>query len=116
MESYEPFAVEVPSDMKFIVHLKDEYSNNIDFISLLAKQRQKQHELLCFQEADGSVAESFFTFARYDNDRHVPLIMQANNPFMTLKLERLKVEFSSVLINFAVHTGSFSPPLYVALP
>jgi hypothetical protein len=116
LETYEPFAVEVPSDMKFRVHLKDEYSNIIDFISLLSKQRQKQHELLCFQEADGSVAESFITFARYGNNRNVPLIMQANNPFITLKHERLNVEFSSVLINFAVHTGSFSPPLYVALP
>jgi hypothetical protein len=109
LEPFQQVVAELPYDIKFRVHLKDEYNNAVDFTSLFAKQRQKQHELLCFQEPDGSAVDTFFTFARYENTRNTPLVMQAENPFITLKHKRLTVEESSVLITFAIHTGNIEP-------
>jgi len=93
------------TNVKFIVILKDEFENDADVLSLLAKQRQKQHELLCFLEPDGSSGEYFFAFARYNNQRNLPLKVEQQYPNLTLNHQRSKIEESSVSVYFAMNSG-----------
>jgi hypothetical protein len=97
---------EILTHVKFIVHLKDKYENNVDFISIFAEQRKKQHELFCFPQSDANFVDYFFAFARFGNSQNVPVKMQFSYPLVTLKHEILTHEASSLLVFFAVNTGN----------
>ena len=93
------------ANVKFIVQLKDEYENAVDFLSLLANQRQQQHQLLCYPGQEGGSTEIFFAFARYGNFRNIPLQMQTQFPNFTITHERSRSTESTVSIVFAVNSG-----------
>jgi hypothetical protein len=105
LEPHQQNVTERLTNVKFTVHFKDEYANDVDFVSLLAKQRQKQHELLCFTEPDGSSAEIFFAFVRYSSGRNLAVAVLAQYPNFTLSHRRSSVEESYVSLSFAINSG-----------
>ncbi len=94
--------------LKFAVHLKDEYDNNVDHVSIFAEQRLKLHENLCSLKKDGSFADNFFAYARFGSFRHIPLEIQPSFPLLTLKHAISAYEYSSLSVFFAINSGDFS--------
>ncbi len=105
LEAHQQGIGEILANVKVTVHLKDEYENNVDFISIFSEQRHKQHEMFCSLQKDGGFVDSFFAYARFGNFRNVALEMQPSFPFVTLKHKVPSFEDSSLSIFFAVSSG-----------
>jgi len=97
---------EAIANLKLKVHLKDEYQNYVDVFSIFAEQRQKQHDVFCSLEKDGSFKEMFFVYARHGSFRNAPLQLKPNYPFFTLNYEIPTHEASSASFTLAVKSGT----------